>query len=102
MHEDMTPQDMTPQELAELTELVNNYNYDKEEMITPVGLYEKWWPRLNQLRQAPNKAKLLADWKYKNELESTEYSYTNNSNKHVNVDDWEQRFVVDFWLCIYH
>jgi hypothetical protein len=98
----MTHEDMTLAELAALTDLIDTYNYDKEEMITPIGLHASWWPRLNQLRQAPNKADLLESWKYKKELESAEYSYTNNSNKHVNVDDWEQRFVVDFWLCIYH
>ena len=98
----MNYEEMTLVELAELTELVDNYNYDKEEIITPIGLYEKWWPRLNQLRQAPNKAKLLAHWKYSKELESVEYSHQHNANTHIQVDQWEQRFVVDFWLCIYH
>ena len=98
----MTLKEMTPEELVELTETMDNYNYENEEMITPIDLHAKWWPLLNQLRQAPNKEALLEDWKYKKELESAEYSYANNSIKHVNVDDWEQRFAVDLWLCIYH
>ncbi len=93
---------MTPEELITLTELIDTYNYHNEDMITPQSLHTKLWPSLQQLRQAPNKNTLLTDWKYKKELESAEYSYASNSNKHVNVDDWEQRFVVDFWLCIYH
>ena len=99
---EMTPKEMTPTELDELTDLIDTYNYDTEEEITPVTLYFKWWPRVNQLRQSPNKAELLADWKYKKEFECAEYSHTYNSNKHINVDDSEQRFLVDLWLCIYH
>ena len=93
---------MTPEELTELTTLIDNCNYDNEEIITPISLHAKWWPLLNKLKQASNKAELLASWKYKKELESAEYSHTNNMNKHINIDDWEQRFVLDLWLCIYH
>ena len=94
--------DMTPQELAELTERIDTYNYHNEDMITPQSLHAKLWPSLQQLRQAPNKAELLGDWKYKKELESAEVSHATNANAHMKLDDWEQRFVVDFWLCIYH
>ena len=98
----MTLKEMTPEELFKLTEIMDNYNYDNEEMITPISLQNKWWPLLNQLRQAPNKTALLEDWKYKKDLESAEYSHVYNINTHINVDNWEQRFVVDLWLCIYH
>ena len=93
---------MTPEELTELTSLIDTYNYDTEEKITPKSLHACWWPLLNKLRQASNKGQLLKGWKYNKELESAEYSYANNGNKHINVDDWEERFVVDLWLCVYH
>jgi len=93
---------MTPTELAELTTLLDTYNYNTEDLITPESLYAKWWPALNQLRQAPNKAALLEGWKYKKELESVEYSHAINANNHIKVDNTEQRFVLDFWLSIYH
>jgi hypothetical protein len=93
---------MTPEELIILTDAIDTYNYHNEDMITPQSLHAKLWPGLQQLRQAPNKAALIADWKYKKELESAEVSHANNANKHMHLDDWEQRFVVDFWLSIYH
>lgn len=98
----MTPKEMTPKELAELTDVIDTYNYEIEAMITPLSLHHKWWPLLNQLRQAPNKEALLEGWKYKKDFESAEYSHVNNINTHINVDNWEQRFVMDLWLCIYH
>jgi hypothetical protein len=99
---EITPKEITRKELVELTEIMDSYNYENEDMITPLSLHARWWPLLNQLRQSPNKIALLEGWKYKKELESVEYSYAANSNKHINVDDWAQRFVVDLWLCIYH
>ena len=93
---------MTPTELAELTTLLDTYNYHTEDLITPESLHAKWWPALNQLRQAPNKVALLEGWKYKKELENIEYSHATNANNHIKVDNAEQRFVVDFWLSIYH
>ena len=98
----MTPINMTPEELNTLTELIDTYNYHNEDLITPQSLHAKLWPSLQQLRQAPNKVALLTNWKYKKELESAEVSHANNANAHMKLDDWEQRFVVDFWLCIYH
>lgn len=93
---------MTPDELTELTELIDNYNYENIDIITPINLYASWWPLLNKLREAPNKAELIENWKYKKELESAEYSRANDINKYINLEDEEQRFVVDLWLCIYH
>jgi hypothetical protein len=97
-----TPKEMSYKDLLDLTERIDSYNYENEDTITPLSLHARWWPLLNQLRQAPNKTALLEGWKYKKELENTEYSYAANSNKHINVDDWEQRFVLDLWLSIYH
>ena len=93
---------MTPEELTQLTSLIDTYNYEHEELITPKGLHAKWWTAVKQLKEAPNKEALLEGWKYKKEFESAEYSQTHNGNKHINVDDLEQRFVVDLWLCVYH
>ena len=98
----MAQEVMTPQDLVELTEIIDNYNYHNEELITPKSLHTKLWSDLNKLRQAPNKADLLADWKYKKELESAEYSHQTNVNHYINLENSEQRFLVDFWLCIYH
>ena len=93
---------MAPADLVELTEIIDNYNYFNEDIITPQSLHAKLWCGLNKLRQAPNKSELLADWKYKKDLESAEYSHQTNVNKYINLEDSEQRFLVDFWLCIYH
>ncbi len=93
---------MTNEELTELTLLIDHCNYENEDIITPISLHATWWPLLNKLRQAPNKAELLEGWKYKKELESSEYSHAKDVNKYINLEDWEQRFAVDLWLCIYH
>jgi hypothetical protein len=98
----MTPKEMTPEELVELTHLMDTYNYENETTISPLTLHHKWWPFLNELRRAPNKEVLLEGWKYKKELESAEYSHINSINTHISLDNWEQRFVVDLWLSIYH
>ena len=95
-------EEMTPAELNALTELLDNYNYDNQELITPIALHANWWPSLNRLRQAPNKAALLTDWKYKKELASAEKSHARGVNTYINLESAEQRFVVNLWLCIYH
>ena len=96
------PEEMTLQDLDDLTELLDNYNYDNQDLITPFALHANWWPSLNRLRQAPNKAALLADWKHKKDWDSVEHSYANGSNSYINLESAEQRFVVDLWMCIYH
>ena len=93
---------MTPDELIELTRLIDNYNYDYEQVITPGSLYGVLWPGLNKLRQAPNRAALLEDWKYKDILQSVEYSHANGENSYIKIEDSEQRFIVAFWMSIYH
>ena len=93
---------MTPDELIELTRLIDTYNYDYEQMITPSSLYGVLWPGLNKLRQAPNKAALLDGWKYKDILQSVEYSHANGENSYIKVDNVEQQFIVAFWMSIYH
>ena len=93
---------MTLEELIEMTLMIDNFNYDNKDIITPNDLHANWWPPLNKLRQAANKAELLKGWKYRKELESVEYSHANNINKYINLEDGEHRFVVDLWLSIYH
>jgi hypothetical protein len=93
---------MTPIEFAELTSLIDTYNYENETEITPESLHAKWWTAVKQLKEAPNKEALLEGWKYKKEFESAEYSQTHNENKHISLDNPEQRFLLDFWLCVYH
>lgn len=93
---------MTLEELFDLTLLIDNFNYEKKDTITPNDLHANWWPSLNKLRQAANKSELLKDWKYKKELESVEYSHASGVNKYINLEDGEHRFVLDFWLSIYH
>jgi len=94
--------EMTHEDFNTLTRLIDTYNYENEELITPNGLCSTWWPLLNQLRQAPNKDTLLAEWKYKKELENVEFSHIHGENSYINVADWAERFVVALWLYIYH
>jgi hypothetical protein len=86
-------------ELETLTDIIDTYNYEHESMITPESLHSKLWPGLNQLREAHNRETLIKEWKYKKDLELVEASH---DNIFVNVTDWEQRYVVAFWLSIYH
>ena len=93
---------MEPVDLANLTTLLDTYNYDNEYIITPQSLHATWWPGLNQLREAHNKEALLEGWKYKKDLQLVEASHAHDANNFVNVCEWEQRFVVALWLSIYH
>lgn len=94
--------EMTEQEFIDLTMLVDNYNYSNESMITPESLHETLWNKLNRLRTATNKNALIEGWKYKTELLSAEIAHKNGINKYTKLENEEQRFVVDFWMCIYH
>lgn len=93
---------MLADELDKLTDVIDTYNYDNESMITPQSLHATWWPSLSKLRQATNKEALLEGWKYKKDLQLVEASHAHDANSFVNVDDWEQRFVLALWLSIYH
>ena len=93
---------MLADELDKLTDLIDTYNYEHESMITPESLHTKLWPILNKLRRAHNKETLIKNWKYKKDFQLVEESHASDSNSFVNVDDWEQRYVVAFWLSIYH
>ena len=93
---------MTPDELVELTRIIDTYNYDYEQVITPGSLHGILWPSLNKLRQDPNRAALLEGWKYKDILQSVEYAHANGENSYIKIDDSEQRFIVAFWMSIYH
>jgi hypothetical protein len=92
---------MEQQELNELTNLIDDCNYSKEPSITVKMLHERLWSRLNTLRLATNKDELIAEWKYKSDLISTEKSHENN-NKDFDKVGWEQSFVLSFWMGIYH
>ena len=93
---------MLADELDTLTDVIDTYNYENESMITPKSLHSKIWPGLNKLREAHNKETLIKNWKYKKDLELVEESHVSDANSHIGVDDWEQRYVVAFWLFIYH
>jgi hypothetical protein len=93
---------MLADELEKLTDMIDTYNYENESMITPESLHAKIWPGLNKLRGAHNRDTLIKEWKYKKDLELVEESNVSDANSHVNVADWQQRYVVAFWLSIYH
>ena len=93
---------LTAADLDILTDVIDTYNYEHEDMITPESLHAKLWPGLNQLREAQNKETLIENWKYKKDLQLVEESHINYTNNHINVADWQQRYVVAFWLSIYH
>jgi hypothetical protein len=93
---------MLAADLDVLTNVIDTYNYEYESMITPESLHAKLWPGLNQLREAHNKETLVKDWKYKKDLQLVEESHASDTNIHINGADWEQRYVVAFWLYIYH
>ena len=93
---------MLAADLDVLTKVIDNYNYEHESMITPESLHATLWPTLNELREAHNKDTLIKDWKYKKDLQSVEESHVSDTNSHIGVDDWQQRYVVAFWLSIYH
>jgi|LakMenEpi03Aug12_release.lakeMendotaPanAssembly.Ray.scaffolds.fasta_scaffold2779386_1 hypothetical protein len=92
---------MTEQEFNDLTILIDRYNYVNEDTITPITLHATLWSKLNQLRTASNKNTLIKSWKYKKELLGSEYAIANKAN-YTMLDNEEHRFVVDFWLSIYH
>jgi len=97
-------QNMNEQELNNLTSLIDNYNYDMMETITPNEMYETLWVGLNQLRNSENKAALLEGWKYSSELSVTESTHETKVShfKHIKDELWELSFVLYFWMCIYH
>uniref|UniRef100_A0A6C0IIQ1 Uncharacterized protein n=1 Tax=viral metagenome TaxID=1070528 RepID=A0A6C0IIQ1_9ZZZZ len=93
---------MQQQDLDALTNIIDNYNYANEEHITPESLHEKLWYGFNSLRNAPNKEALMEGWKYKETFVCTEDSHKENKSHFKLIDDWEQSFVLHFWMCIYH
>ena len=97
-------QNMSEQELNNLTSLIDNYNYDNKKIITPAGLHETLWIGLNQLRNAENKTALLEGWKYSSQLSATESTHETKVSHFKKLEEnlWEQSFVLYFWMCIYH
>jgi len=97
---------MTSNELNELTTIIDTYNYDNNDKITPENLHHVFWEKINRLRNASNRKILLHNWKYTKELESTELSEIHNKNIHITNDNGndnaEYRFILEFWLSIYH
>ena len=92
---------MEQQDLLELTMLIDDDNFNMSPGITIDMLHERLWSGLNKLRLTTNKDELIAEWKYKSDLISTERSHENN-NKDFNKVGWEQSFVFSFWMGIYH
>jgi hypothetical protein len=90
---------MSAEDLYELTNLIDNCNYTKEENITPKSLHTLLWSKYNQLRTAINKEQLIENWKYKKDFISVESPHANDF---VNLEDAEQQMLVHFWLSIYH
>ena len=93
---------MLAAELDTLTDIIDTYNYEHESIITPESLHAKLWTGLNKLREAHNKETLIKDWKYKKDLQLVEESHVSDANSHITGADWQQRYVVAFWLNIYH
>jgi hypothetical protein len=97
---------MSTNELNELTTMIDTYNYDNNDKITPENLHHVFWEKINRLRNASNRKILLHNWKYTKELESAELSEINNKNKNIHItnenDNAEYRFILEFWLSIYH
>ena len=90
---------MSTEDLYELTTLIDNCNYTKEEKITPKYLHTLLWDKFNQLRTATNKDTLIENWKYKKDFTLVERP---NANDFVNLEDTDQQMLVHFWLSIYH
>lgn len=90
---------MTIDDVYELTNLIDNCNYEKESIITPKSLHTLLWSKFNQLRTATNKDALIENWKYKKEFAIVENPDANNFFK---LEDAEQQMLMHFWLCIYH
>jgi len=87
--------------LTELTQTIQQLNYNNYITISPQLLHEKLWNGLNLLRNAPNKNELLADWTYKSEFMATEERHTNEDTQFT-LTKWEESYVYFFWMCIYH
>ena len=98
----MDQQDMmTLQDMNQLTNDIDSYNYNTKDKITPGELHVKLWPCLDRLRNDPNKNNLLETWKYKNEFLATESSHA-NSVQTCGLVSWAQSFALYFWLSIHH
>jgi hypothetical protein len=92
---------MEQQDLLELTNLIDDCNYNKEPTITVNMLHERLWSGLNKLRTALNKDDIIPMWKYGLDFINTEKNHANN-NQSFTIIDWEKSFVMEFWMGIYH
>lgn len=97
-------QHMSEQELNNLTTLIDNYNYENKEIITPQGLHKTLWGGLNQLKNAENKSALLEGWKYSSSFTAAESTHETRVSHFKKLEEslWEQSFVLYFWMCVYH
>jgi hypothetical protein len=95
---------MSEQELNNLTTLIDNYNYENKEIITPQGLHKTLWGGLNQLKNAENKSALLEGWKYSSSFTAAESTHETRVSHFKKLEEslWEQSFVLYFWMCVYH
>ncbi len=103
MSQHMT-QHMSEQELNNLTALIDNYNYENNQIITPQGLHKTLWGGLNQLKNAENKSALLEGWKYSSSFTAAESTHETRVSHFKKLEEslWEQSFVLYFWMCVYH
>ena len=92
---------MDTQDMNRLTNDIDSYSYEFKDKITPGELHVKLWTSLDRLRNDPNKNNLIENWKYKNEFITTEVSHANGLQT-CDLLTWEQSFVLNIWISIYH
>lgn len=95
---------MNQQELDKFTLLIENYNYDNNETITPQSLHKELWGGLSALKNTANKEALLDGWKYSSAFSAAESTHQTKVShfKKLKTELWEQSFALYFWMCIYH
>ena len=87
--------------MNQLTNDIDSYSYECKDKITPGDLHVKLWPSLDRLRDDPNKNNLIENWKYKDIFITTEANHANGA-KSFKLVNWEQSFVLNLWMSIYH
>jgi len=69
-------------------------------MLTVENIYNSLWGILIHIQKYINHS-CVKKWKYYKVLTYAINAHTND-NKSFNNLDWEQSFVLYFWMCIYH
>ena len=70
---------MNQQELDKFTLLIENYNYDNNETITPQSLHKELWGGLSALKNTANKEALLDGWKYSSAFSAAESTHPHHA-----------------------